>query len=224
MPYSLEKAPLLRVFVPLTEIVQKWPSVEGAAAAVRELEKCGAMRKLKLGDLVINTAIRAPKATEHVLIYVPFTQHLLLPLSYTFSPTGHLPPVVNAFQLPPSYYYPFLPTPQIVYLDLAPFGEEALASLRLAYDRRDMIVASGARVSAKRYLHVAGFQVKSGDGAEPGWEGFVSLESEGTAEGKNDIEKRLIGARGGRPIVGPWEVVRDKCMVGNIWLKLVKEE
>ncbi|KIR27943.1 hypothetical protein I309_03263 [Cryptococcus deuterogattii LA55] len=224
MPYSLEKAPLLRVFVPLTEIVQKWPSVEGAAAAVRELEKCGAMRKLKLGDLVINTAIRAPKTTEHVLIYVPFTQHLLLPLSYTFSPTGHLPPLVNAFQLPPSYYHPFLPTPQIVYLDLAPFGEEALSSLRLAYDRRDMIVASGARVSAKRYLHVAGFQVRSGDGAEPGWEGFVSLESEGTAEGKNDIEKRLVGARGGRPIVGPWEVVRDKCMVGNIWLKLVKEE
>lgn len=52
----------------------------------------------------------------------------------------------------------------------------------------------------------------------------MSLESEGMVEGKRDIEKRLVGVRGGRLIVGFWEVVRDKCMVGNIWLKLVKEE
>ncbi|WVN89108.1 uncharacterized protein L203_104324 [Cryptococcus depauperatus CBS 7841] len=225
IPFVLDRAPLLRVFVPLSEEVKRWPSSEGCAAAVKELEKCGAMRRLKLGDLVINTAIRSPRTTEHVLIYVPFTRHLLLPLSYNMASHGHLPPAINAFQFAPSYYHSFFPAPQIIYLDLTPFGQEALESLRLAYDRRDMTVASGARVSAKRYLHVAGFQIHAGQAStDPAWEGFVSLESEGTVEGKQEIERRLMGDAEGRGVLGPWEIVRDKCMVGNVWLKLVREE
>ncbi|WVQ77011.1 hypothetical protein IAR50_006690 [Cryptococcus sp. DSM 104548] len=224
IPYILGRAPILRVFVPLSKIVQRWPSIEGAAATVKELEKCGAMKRLRLGDLVANTAIRHPKTTEHVLIYVPYAQHQLLPLSYAFSPAGTLPMNINAFKLPPSYYFTFLPVTQIIYLDLTPYGRDALSSLRLAYDRRDMTVSSGARVNAKRYLHIAGFEVRAGTGADPAWEGFVSLEGEGTAEGKRDLEKRLVGdGRGGRPVIGAWEIVREKCMVGNIWLKLIKE-
>ncbi|TYJ52722.1 hypothetical protein B9479_006656 [Cryptococcus floricola] len=225
IPYILGRAPILRVFVPLSQTVQRWPSIEGAAAAVRELEKCGAMKRLKLGDLVANTAIKRPKTTEHVLIYVPYAQHQLLPLSYAFSVAGTLPMNIDAFKLPPSYYFTFLPVTQIIYLDLTPYGRDALSSLRLAYDRRDMTVSSGARVNAKRYLHIAGFEVRAGTGADAAWEGFVSLEGEGTAEGKRDIEQRLVGdGRGGRPVIGAWEIVREKCMVGNIWLKLVKED
>ncbi|WWC65281.1 uncharacterized protein I303_107898 [Kwoniella dejecticola CBS 10117] len=223
IPYTVGRAPILRVFVPLSDRVQRWPSSEGAAIAVKELEKCGAMRRMKLGDLVVNTAIRQPRTTEHVLVFVPFVRHLLVPLEYSFAPTGHLPSYVNGFDLPPSFYYPFLPTPQILYLDLAPFARQALQSIRLAYDRRDVTTASGARLSAKRYLHVAGFEVGPQDRVAPEWQGMVSLETEGTAEARQDLEKRLIGVGGARPLVGPWELVRDKSMIGTIWLRLVKQ-
>ncbi|WVQ95317.1 hypothetical protein IAU59_002412 [Kwoniella sp. CBS 9459] len=224
IPLTLGRVPILRVFVPLSESVRRWPSAEGAAAAVKELEKCGALRRMQAGDLVVNTAIRAPKTTEHVLIYAPNVRHLLIPLDYTFSPTGHLPIYINGLDVPPSYYYPFLPTPQVLFLDLAPFGQQALQSLRLAYDRRDVTVASGARLSAKRYLHVAGFEIKPTDRVAQEWCGTVSLEAEGTAEGKADLEQRLVGSQGARPLVGPWELVREKSMTGTIWLRLLKEK
>ncbi|OCF35860.1 hypothetical protein I316_02353 [Kwoniella heveanensis BCC8398] len=224
IPLTLGRAPILRVFVPLSETVRRWPSAEGAAAAVKELEKCGALRRMQAGDLVVNTAIRAPKTTEHVLVFAPNVRHLLIPLDYSFSPTGHLPIYINGLDLPPSYYYPFLPTPQVLYLDLAPFGQQALQSLRLAYDRRDVTVASGARLSAKRYLHVAGFEIKPTDKVAQEWCGTVSLEAEGTAEGKADLEQRLVGSQGTRPLVGPWELIREKSMTGTIWLRLLKEK
>jgi hypothetical protein len=62
LPYTPGRAPILRVFVPLTEKVRRWPSAEAALAAVRELDKCGATRRLKLGDLVVSRA--NPKATD----------------------------------------------------------------------------------------------------------------------------------------------------------------
>ena len=57
-PYVVGRAPILRVFVPLSDQVRRWPSAEGAAAAVRELDKCGATRRLKLGDLVVSAHLR----------------------------------------------------------------------------------------------------------------------------------------------------------------------
>lgn len=53
MPYIPGRAPVLRVFIPLSERVKRWPSAEGAAAAVEELEKCGALKRMKLGDLIV---------------------------------------------------------------------------------------------------------------------------------------------------------------------------
>lgn len=123
----------------------------------------------------------------------------------------------------PSYYYPFLPPPQIIYLNLAPFAHQAMRSIRLAHDRRDVTVASGARLSAKRYLHVAGFEVKPGDNVAPEWQGMVSLEAEGTAEGKREIEKRIGGGDPTKAVIGPWEVVREKSMMGTVWLRLIRE-
>jgi len=98
-----------------------------------------------------------------------------------------------------------------------------MKSVRLAHDRRDVTVSSGARLTAKRYLHVAGFEVRPGDNVSPEWLGMVSLEAEGTAEGKTDIQNRLGGGAGSRAIMGPWEVVREKSMMGTIWLRLVRE-
>jgi hypothetical protein len=53
MPYIPGRAPVLRVFVPLSDRVRRWPSAEGAAAAVEELEKCGALKRMRLGDLIV---------------------------------------------------------------------------------------------------------------------------------------------------------------------------
>jgi len=54
LPYVQGRVPILRVFVPLSEQVQRWPSAEGAAAAIAELDKCGATRRLRLGDLIVS--------------------------------------------------------------------------------------------------------------------------------------------------------------------------
>ena len=142
----------------------------------------------------------------------------MLPLDYRLCNTGHLPPLVDGFSLPPSYYYPFLANPQIVYLDLRPFAERGIASLRLAFDRRDMTIASGAKLTAKRYLYVSGFEVSAEDATAAEWQGTVSLEAEGTAEAKASMMERFITGRR-----YPWEIVREKSMSGLIWLKLVKE-
>lgn len=145
-----------------------------------------------------------------------------MPLEYRFSATGHLPAYVDAFAIPPSYYYPFLPPPQIVYLNLAVFCARAYQSIRLAFDRRDVTVTSGQRVVAKRFLHVAGFEITAHDKVASEWLGMVSLEAEGTAEGKSVLEHRLGYGNPTECVTGPWEVVRDKSMAGNIWLRLVK--
>lgn len=149
-------------------------------------------------------------------------KHLLVPLDYTHSASGHLPSYLDGFSVPPSYYHHFLPTPQIIFLDLRPFARRALESIRLAYDRRDVTVASGAKLSAKRYLHVAGFEIKEGDNVSPDWQGMVSLEAEGTAEGRRDLEACLGNGDPLRAKMEPWEVLRDKSMAGSIWLKLVR--
>ncbi|KAI9637125.1 uncharacterized protein MKK02DRAFT_45835 [Dioszegia hungarica] len=218
-PYTLGRAPVLRVFVPLSERVPRWPSAEGAMWTVKELDKCGATKRLRLGDLVVNTAIR-PEGTGHILIFVPFVKHLLVPLEYAFNRLGQLPSYIDAFSLPPSYYHPLL-SPIILSLDLAPFVSQAMSALRLAYDRRDVTVSSGARVTAKRYIHVTGFEVQPTQGIAPEWQGIVSLEAEGTVEGKAEIEKRLGHGDPRRAMKGPWEVVREKSMRGNVWLRLV---
>ena len=53
-PFVQGRVPILRVFVPISERVQRWPSAEGAAAAMAELDKCGASRRLCLGDLIVS--------------------------------------------------------------------------------------------------------------------------------------------------------------------------
>ena len=216
VPYTPGRVPVLRVFVPLSESVPYWPSAAGTAATVNDLRRCGALQIMRPGDLVVNTACKNPQTTEHVLIYVPSLQERLIPLDYRFNPAGHLPAYLDAFKVPPSYYHPLLNAPQIVYLDLKPYASRGIASLRLAWERSDVTVATGARMVAKRYLHTAGFEITPDDPAAAEWHGMISLEAEGTAEGKADIIKRFGG-------LSPWEVVRERSMSGLVWLRVVDE-
>lgn len=53
-PYLPDRAPILRAFVPISEQVPRWPSPEGALFMMRELDKCGASKRLRLGDLIVS--------------------------------------------------------------------------------------------------------------------------------------------------------------------------
>lgn len=228
IPYTVDRAPALRVFVPLSASVRHWPSAEGAFYAMRELEKCGAAKRLKVGDLVVsgaiptsalltneqvNPAIKGAYHVDKILVYVPNTQHLLLPLSKLHS-GGHLPPTINALEIPPSYYLGLLPTPHIVYLDLAPFASQIVSNIRLTSHKSDVTTTRGDRVIATRYLFVAGCEIRNGP-----WKGLLSLEVEGTAEGKLELEARVGNGDPSRAVRGPWEIVRE--MQGTVWLRYV---
>lgn len=101
-----------------------------------------------------------------------------------------------------------------------------MASIRLAYDHKDVLVSTG-RASAKRCIHVTGFEVpqeayerqREQGGVDREW-GIITLEAEGTGEGRAELERRLgygDAARVGREA---WEVVREKS-VGSVWLRAV---
>lgn len=96
--------------------------------------------------------------------------------------------------------------------------------MRLASDRRDVTITSGAKITAKRFLYVAGVEIRPHDKAAAEWHGMVSLEAEGTAEGKADLESRFGPAGGRTGPLAPWEIVKEKSMGGTVWLRLVKEK
>jgi hypothetical protein len=224
IPYIVGRAPVLRVFVPLSEQVPDWPCAEGARRARHELERCGAWSKLRLGDIIINTALRDSMSSRHLMLFVPTVQPYLVPLEYRFSPDGHLPGYFDAFQVPPSYYYPILPAPYIVSPDLSPWADSAVATIRLAFERSDIATSRGEKIVAKRYLHVCGFEISSGAShlACEEWQGMVTLEAEGTAEGRASLLRRLGRAANESRIHaerGPWEIIPEKSLGGTVWLR-----
>lgn len=87
-----------------------------------------------------------------------------------------------------------------------------------------MTIASGAKISAKRYLYVAGVEIRADDKAAAEWRGMVSLEAEGTAEGKADLELRFGSGKDRKAPLAPWEIVKDKSMGGTVWLRLLREK
>lgn len=225
IPYVVGRAPILRVFVPLCPEVPSWPCAEGARRARRELERCGAWGKLRIGDIVVNTALREPLLPRHLMLYIPTMEPFLCPLEYKYAEQGHLPGYLDAFKIPPSFYYPLLFAGRyVIHLDLGPWADEAADTLRLAFARSDITTTRGDKVSAKRYLHVVGFEIspQSRHHAAEEWFGMVSIEAEGTAEGRNELLRRLgRGPEGQKmaPHKGPFEILRDKSLGGNIWLR-----
>ena len=225
LPYVVGRAPILRVFIPLSNEVPAWPCAEGAVRARKELERCGAWGKLRIGDIIVNTALTEPLLPRHLMIYIPTMQPFLCPLEYRYSAQGHLPGYLDAFTVPPSFYYPLLFSgPYVIHLDLAPWADAAADTLRLAFARSDITTTRGDKVTAKRYLHVIGFQItaQTKHQAVDDWFGMVSIESEGTAEGRKELLRRLGRTPEGAKIPshkGPFEVVREKSLGGNMWLR-----
>jgi hypothetical protein len=85
-----------------------------------------------------------------------------------------------------------------------------------------MTVASGARISAKRYLYVAGVEIGPQNKAAPEWHGMVSLEAEGTAEGKAELIRRFGAGPASETPLAAWEIVKEKSMGGTVWLRVAR--
>ena len=163
---------------------------------------------------------------RYLMLFVPTMQPYLVPLEYRFSLDGHLPGYFDAFQVPPSYYYSLLTPPFIIAPDLSPWADSAVNSLRLAFERSDITTTRGEKVVAKRYLHVCGFEItaEAGHLASEEWQGMVTLEAEGTAEGRTSMLRRLGRSLNESRIPaqrGPWEIVPEKSLGGTVWLRSV---
>jgi hypothetical protein len=228
LPYVVGRTPVLRIFVPLSPEVPTWPCAEGARRARSELERCGAWSKLRLGDVIVNTALSEPLIPRNIMLYIPTMQPFLCPLEYRYAEQGHLPGYLDAFTIPPSFYYPLLFAGRyVIHLDLGPWADAAADTLRLAFARSDITTTRGDKVTAKRYLHVIGFQItpQTRHQAVEEWYGMVSIEAEGTAEGRKELLRRLGRTPDGNKIQahkGPFEIVREKSLGGNVWLRSVQ--
>lgn len=141
-----------------------------------------------------------------------------MPLQHTCGRNGHLPAYVDGFALPPSYYQARLSPPHVVFLDLRPFADRARTTLRLATDRQEILTASGVQMTAKRYITVAGFEIRPSDNVLAEWCGLVTLEADGTAEGREAMISRLEHLER----AGPWQIVTEKSMRGSVWLRLIR--
>jgi hypothetical protein len=191
--------------VPLSSNVL-WPSAAALKLCHRELDQSGLLSKMRLGDLVENLAVSFPIRTSTgipstwttgAMVYLPPYLHPLstahsspLPLPSSHTPhneiikLGHLPPTLDSFLLPPTYFHAVLPTPYIIHLDLSRWAREVQGSLRLAHQRTEMSTVRGEVMSVEVWVHEAGFMIRGTDVGQVGpWEGsMVTLEADGTAE------------------------------------------
>lgn len=235
-PYRYNRAPVIEVVVPLPPGVQ-WPSGQALKLCHRELDGCGLLGKMKMGDLVENLAISHPRRTHHpngwttgTMVFVPpylhplSTAHCVPPprSSAPWFPPAHLPVSIDMFLLPPTYFHAVLPTPYIVHLDLSPFEQPIRSSLRLAHQKNEMTSASGQTLFVDLWIHEAGFFIgrRNGEVGSPNpWDGsMVTLEADGTQEGREEILQRVRKGGSGRH---PWEIIGSKSTRGSVWLKSV---
>lgn len=161
------------------------------------------------------------------------------------------PPNLDAFELPsPMYYTHILPTFAVnprffVCIPPVPEGhrkrEPDLTLVQLSSSMPSPATKSGvagfARV--KRFAWVgkvdgaeilATWRARAGDDLKDGFYGFSGegwatqwvVEAEGTKEGKAGLLEALDPSVGDEdPTATEWELVRDKCTPGRLWLRLI---
>lgn len=90
---------------------------------------------------------------------------------------------------------------------------------RLVYLPTKVPTSAGRYALVRRYMWIAHIFVDSPDQASaelgPGWRGEWILEGEGTKEGR----EMLLAWAQGEQKEGEWELVRERCKPGTIWLK-----
>jgi hypothetical protein len=198
-PWKPGRAALFRVWVPAAD-PSGWMSDEELARCERQMYECGVWTTaLRRGDVVWNTAI-GDQANMGKQI---FDGQYLRDLSFLHDPAGHLPSHVNSLTYPPSYFHNIVhsSTPHpVIYIDILPWRNELLASLRLVQDHIESVSPQGRyRVAKWLYravVNVTGGQIISNEGlqvVDEGWHGKLVIETEGTSEHAKALIARCAG-------------------------------
>lgn len=226
---SRTRAPVLRVFVPCTDL-----NPAAISSCEQQLIDNGLWEHLSTGDIVCNFGYvpAAPESDETSSqesdksalrkSWLLYNGYLLVP----FVPPAS-PPVDDPLSLPsPLYYSHIMPSHAHPLFAFAPPGGGGVPELNLVQttERVRSPQSRGGWAAAKKYMWVARARVGMGfvdvdDGIGEGWRGEWVLETEGTREGRQTLVDCLSGDAGE---VFVWEFVREKSGGGRIWLKLVR--
>ncbi|CAO1613327.1 unnamed protein product [Parajaminaea phylloscopi] len=197
-PWKPGRAALFRVWVPTRNSI--WQSDDEVVRCERELFLAGVWSFLQRGDIVWNVAM----GDENNVGRMIFDGQYLRDLTYRFDKAGHLPPWQNMFLHSPGYYHNIIRSSTanpVIYLDILPWREQIVSSLRLVQDQVETANASGGRYRIAKWLyravaHIKVGQIISDEGlvvADEGWAGRIVFETEGTSEHAKDFVARCAG-------------------------------
>ncbi len=199
-PWKPGRAGYFRVWVPSTE-TGAWLSDTELARCERELFIAGVWPHLKKGDVVWDCAVGEERNEGKYI----FDGRYLRDLSFMFDRAGHLPSWLNAFSFAPSYYHNIVRSTDasqpVVYLDVLPWRDQIVSSMRLVQDQVETFSPQGARYRISKWLYRAVITIVPGaiisdEGLEvvdPGWHGKIVIETEGTAEHAKELISRCAG-------------------------------
>ncbi|PWN22488.1 hypothetical protein BCV69DRAFT_281480 [Microstroma glucosiphilum] len=197
-PWKPGRVAVYRVWVPCRDRV--WLSDEEIAKCERELFLASVWPLLRRGDIIRNTAM----VDEGNVGKLIFDGRFLRDLSFAFDPIGHIPSWLNLLLYPPAYYHNVIKSSTaspILYLDILPWREQIISSLRLVQDQVETTAPNGLRYRIAKWLYrttanVKASQIISEEGfqcVDEGWEGKLFFETEGTSEHAKDLVLRCAG-------------------------------
>lgn len=193
-PYKPGRAAQFRVWVPALDS-SGWLSDEELTLCEGELYRSGIWNLLRRGDVVWDVAI-GDSLNEGKFV---FDGHYLRDLSYAYDVAGHLPSWLNSLIFPPSYWHNVLrssTSQPVIYLDVSPFKDQILSSLRLVQDHVDSVSPQGRyRIAKWLYRAVAtttaGQIISQMDQSlqvvDSGWHGKIVIETEGKSQEESKV-------------------------------------
>nr|CDI52613.1 putative protein [Melanopsichium pennsylvanicum 4] len=199
-PWKPGRAGFFRAWVPSTE-TGGWLSDTELARCERELFIAGVWPHLKKGDVVWDCAV-GDERNEGKYI---FDGRYLRDLSFMFDRNGHLPSWLNAFSYAPSYYHNIIRSSDasqpVVYLDVLPWRDQIVSTMRLVQDQVETFSRQGARYRISKWLYRAVINITPGaiigdeglQAVDAGWHGKIVIETEGTAEHAKELISRCAG-------------------------------
>ncbi|KAF8575155.1 hypothetical protein K439DRAFT_764416 [Ramaria rubella] len=193
------------------------------AAIEDQLFAGGLWEHLRTGDVVCNLGY-VPADSGSARGWLIFTGEGLWPF---FPPAP--PPVPDMTALPsPLYYSHILPPFENIRCVLW-FPKNLKMSLKLTPLSSNVPSphSPSGQVRVKRYAWLGRISIKDEEtgmlGLGEGWAGEWILEAEGTKEGKQILMDAVEGDEHrfeGRE----WEIVREECGLGKLWLRLIPEQ
>lgn len=249
MACSRFRAPILRVFVPCTQLDEV-----AITACEEQLMDSGLWRHLSAGDIVCNFGFVPPpepdNASQSSKTGNGYRRRWLLFNGYClvhYIPPSP-PPVENCLTLPSPFYFSHIlpafsdprfilalpPLPSNFMAPRAPRGRSyadgPYAQLVLSHVRTRVSSphSPGGYAVVKKYIWLARIpyvgphsRTEAGEALGEGWQGEWVLEAEGTKEGRQTLLDAVQASADGTTQRGLWEVARDKSGGGRIWMRCV---